>query len=77
MHCDGVCTIPSKNFPLETQFAGLSLTISMHYLFNFLAFETSFSMFCSFKWGFFLLFVTCVIVAQVLCSSSSLKEKEC
>lgn len=43
-------------------------TISMNYLLNFLAFETSLSMLCSFKWGFFLLFVTCVIVAQVLCS---------
>ncbi len=74
MHCHG---LPSKIFPLEMRFAGLSLTISMQYLFNFLAFETSLSMFWSFKWGLFQLFVTCVIVAQVLCSFSSLKEKEC
>jgi hypothetical protein len=67
MHCDGLCMIPSKIFPVEMRFVGLSLTISMNYLLNFLAFETSLSKLCSFKWGVFLLFVTCVIVAQVLC----------
>jgi hypothetical protein len=57
--------IPSEIFPLETRSAGLSITILVRLLCDFLALETSLSMLCSFKWGLFLFFAAWVAIAQV------------
>jgi sugar porter (SP) family MFS transporter len=48
--------IPSEIFPLETRSAGLSIGVSVNFLFSFVIVESFLSMLCSLKWGLFVFF---------------------
>ncbi len=48
--------LPSEIFPLETRSAGLSIEVSVNFLFNFVIIQSFLSMLCSLKWGLFVFF---------------------
>ncbi|KAL5201746.1 hypothetical protein ABZP36_036100 [Zizania latifolia] len=58
-------TVPSEIFPLETRWAGQSITVAVNLFFTFVIAQAFLSLLCAFKFGIFLFFAGWIIVMTV------------